>query len=180
MRSLGFLPLAIGLLLAPAGCDHTVHSICNQMCTCSPCTQADLDACLETGDTARTTAEKKSCSTQMGTFLSCLDDNLSCQGGTSAGTDQCSKEEQALVTCSGSGNPFLTVCQQAAAKSAMCTGGSPPPNGDASCPAQSACQSKCILAASCDAIIGITFDQQFQDCLTACFSTMNGGGGGPK
>jgi hypothetical protein len=177
MRSLGFLLAAIGLLLLPAGCDHTINSICKQTCTCQPCTQADLDSCLTTGDDARAAAEKKGCSSQLDTFLHCMDDTLSCRQGTSATTDQCTKEEQALIACSGSGNPFLSVCQQATVKSSMCTGSTPPPDLGSSCPAQSACQSKCVLETDCDVLIGVKFDQNFQNCLSACAGVPPMGGG---
>jgi len=176
MRSLGFLLAALALLLASSGCDHTIRSICDQTCTCTPCTQADLDGCIATGDAARSAAEKQKCGAKMDAFLACMDDTLSCRQGTVAGTDKCGEEEQALIACSGSGNPFLSICQQAAAKSSKCTGGVPQPDPGGVCNGQNECQSKCVLAADCDAIIGITFDQAFQDCLSACFNIM----GNPK
>src|SRR5205807_2707896 len=90
---LALLPAALALLVA--GCDsRVINSICRQTCECSPCTQSDLDACVKTGETAQAKALAKKCTNEFDVLLTCLDENLSCQQGTGAGTDKCSTQEQ--------------------------------------------------------------------------------------
>ena len=175
--ALALFSALLALLAAPAGCgDRTIDSICHQSCDCSPCTRTDLDACVTKGQTAEATAQKKNCEAQFDTLLSCFDENLSCQAGEGAGTTECSKQEAMLMTCAGIGNPFTTPCQEAAQKSAGCSG-STVQNTAGSCPAVSACQSLCVLAQPCEVINGQTFSQDFQDCENQCINTISGSGG---
>lgn len=164
---LTFLGITL-LLLSLAGCDRRIESICQQRCACSPCTDADRDRCRSDAEATVTRIESKSCDTELSAVLTCLDDNLSCQGGTHPGTDKCNEQQDALFKCSGTSNPFATVCEAAALKSSACAGVPPPSGLDPNCPAISACQSECVVAADCDVLIGATFSQEFQDCITAC------------
>ncbi|APR81523.1 Hypothetical protein A7982_06872 [Minicystis rosea] len=132
------------------------------------CTDADLDNCRTDAEAAVEKTETAGCAAEVDAVLVCLDDNLSCQSGTSPGTDKCDKQQSALLKCAGTSNPFANVCEAAALKSAMCAG-VPPPNGsDTSCPTVSACQSACVVKADCDVLIGATFSQEFQDCISSC------------
>ncbi|MFT3775970.1 MAG: hypothetical protein QM820_62290 [Minicystis sp.] len=127
-----------------------------------------MQTCLDDGQTGVDKATSKSCTKEMDDVLSCMDDNLSCQLGTGPGTDKCTKQQTALFACAGVSNPFATACEEASVKSAMCAGVSPPVGSTTDCPAISACQSACVLAATCDVIIGATFDPKFQDCVNSC------------
>ena len=159
------------LLAAQSGCQRHVQSICRQSCECEPCTDADLDDCIDRGTAALDMAEKKDCGPKVDAYLACVDETLSCRHGSGGGTDACGKEEEALTACTGTGNPFATPCQQAAQKNAECFGQPLPPGaGSDQCPPEQACQSMCVLSASCDVIIGNQFDPGFQDCFNACFS----------
>lgn len=165
--SLAALALA-AIALAPAGCNQTARSICRQRCACLPCTPADEQGCLDQADAAEVLVAKKSCEAQLDALMTCLDENLSCQGGTGPGTDQCDKQQTKLFACAGISNPFATPCEEASIKSAMCLGSPPPPITGAACPANAACSAQCILDAECDVIIGNTFSKPFQDCFSAC------------
>ena len=171
MRHPGFTFLALlpaALALLAAGCSSkTITSICRQTCDCSPCTKADLDACVTLGETAQTKALDMKCTDEFDKLLTCLDENLSCQQGAGPGTDKCATQEEALNKCGGIGNPFTTPCAEAAQKSAACNGVQVQP-GQTQCPAASACQSLCILAQPCDVLTGQTFSPTFQDCLANC------------
>lgn len=172
MRPMRFssLALLIALLSPLAGCRDRIESICRQSCECQPCTDADLQDCMDRGAAAEQIAQKKNCDAKVDAYLACVDDHLSCQHGAGPGTTACSKEEDALSTCTGNGNPFATPCQQAAQKFAKCTGQPVPPSNQSTCPADQECQSKCMLQTTCDALTGATFDVKFQDCTNACFT----------
>jgi hypothetical protein len=164
-------PLALALLLfAPSACHRAVESICRQSCECQPCTDADLQDCIDRGTEAESQALKKDCSTKLDAYLTCVDDHLSCQHGAGPGTTECTKQEGALVDCTGSGNPFATPCQQASQKFAMCNGQTVPPSNGGNCPADQACQSLCVVQAPCTVLTTGEFNQKFQDCVNACFT----------
>src|SRR5262245_55330491 len=92
------------ILSAPAGCHSRITSICRQSCECEPCAGTDLDDCIDRGRAAQEVAQQKNCDAKLDAYLTCFDDNLSCQQG--AGTSECRKEEEALVVCTGTGNPL--------------------------------------------------------------------------
>jgi hypothetical protein len=157
-------------LLAPFGCHRSIESICRQSCECQPCTDADLEDCIDRANKAQEAALKKDCDTKLDAYLTCVDDHLSCQNGAGPGTTACVKQEQALIDCTGSGNPFATPCQQAAQKFAMCNNQPAPPGTGSTCPADQACQSLCVVQAPCSVLVTGEFNQQFQDCVNACFT----------
>jgi hypothetical protein len=99
------LPTALLLAVVAAGCDKPITSICRQICECSPCTDNDFDNCVTLAQDAETKAQKKgaSCSAKFDTFLTCFDDNLSCQMGAGAGTSKCAAQEAATISgaCTG-------------------------------------------------------------------------------
>jgi hypothetical protein len=158
------------LVSAPAGCHRAVESVCRQQCECQPCTDADLEDCIDRGTKAEQSALKKDCADELDAYLACVDDHLSCQNGAGPGTTKCGKQEQALIDCTGSGNPFATPCQQASQKFAMCNGQPVPPGAGDTCPADQACQSLCVVQAPCSVLVSGEFNEQFQDCVNACFT----------
>lgn len=167
------LPLVIlaPLFAAAAGCHHrAVESICRQSCECEPCTDADLEACIERATAAADKARKQDCAKEIDAYLVCVDDKLSCQHGAGPGTTECGKEETALVKCTGTGNPFANVCEQASAKFATCTGQPVPPSNGSDCPPDQECQSLCVVQATCEEVLGQVSSPSFQNCINECFT----------
>jgi hypothetical protein len=172
-RALGLIsaiPFLLPVLLAPSGCHRTIDSICRQKCECEPCTDADMETCI--ADTEAAVAEVKGCEEQLDAYLACYDETLSCQSGV--GTSTCDAEESALEKCSGTGNPFVSVCEQAFAKVAKCIGAKP--QEETECTGVTRCFSLCTLDTSCDVIQGFVFSESFQACVNGC-NGVDGTGG---
>lgn len=172
LHALALLTLA----LAATGCRKSMAPGCRILCTCSPCTDDDLDGCLDKAEKAQDEAIAKGCGEVFDTFVSCFEDTARCKGTSSATTDACSRAERNLRTCADAGSPFADVCAEAQAKIANCTPNQMPvPSKD--CSGQTECTSVCVLAAPCAALTGQVFDQTFNNCVNACNGLVNNGGG---
>lgn len=162
------------LSLAPAGCRKSMAPGCRLVCTCSPCTDNDLDTCLEEAEKAQDDAIEKGCAELFDTFVGCFEDNARCDGTSVASIDDCSRAARNLRACAGAGNPFSSVCEEAQNKLASCTPGQMP-SPVSNCSGPSACSSECVIAAPCEALTGQKFDQTFNDCINRCTGVVNDG-----
>jgi hypothetical protein len=154
----------LALAAATTGCKKSVVPGCRAQCTCHPCTDTDLDTCVDRATTAQKAAEEKGCTEAFDTFLDCFEDTFSC---ASSGTFDCSHAQSALFVCSGNGNPFADECQQAAEKVNSCIPGANQPAAEP-CTGVNECQAKCIIAASCDDLTGKQPGSHFTDCVNTC------------
>jgi hypothetical protein len=171
LQALALLTLA----LAPAGCRKSMAPGCRIVCTCSPCTDNDLDSCLDKAEKAQDDAVAKGCTEAFDTFVGCFEDNARCKGTSIISIDDhCTRAASNLRLCADAGNPFASVCEEAQNKLVMCIPGQMAgPTGD--CTGQAACTSECVLAAPCETLTGQKFDQTFNDCMNACSGVINGG-----
>jgi hypothetical protein len=186
MRLLPFAFLAL-TVTASLGCRRSMAPLCRQMCTCSPCTQDDFDACVTDAEAAQASAEKSECAAPFDTLVSCLEDNVSCRktDGLGFGTDKCNRADRAMVLCDGSVSPFGSLCEEAIIKTEACTGvlSTQPKNFAIPCVGVGECVAKCELAQPCEVLDGTAPKKPLLDCVNACQSgTGSGGsfGGGPK
>jgi hypothetical protein len=147
---------------------------CRVICTCSPCSDADFDACLDQAEKAQDHAADAECTPVFDTFVDCFEAKATCHGPTASPIDGCTRAESKLRTCADAGNPFASVCEDAEVKTAACVPGKVP-QPVSTCPEQAACSAACIVAASCDAISGAVFDKTFSDCLNGCAGITPGG-----
>lgn len=92
-----FLAL-FGITLA-AGCGGaSVDSICDRVCECEQCTDADRTQCVSSGEQFENQAVAAGCQDQYDEYLSCLDDNLVCTNGE-AEASGCGAAVSALDSC---------------------------------------------------------------------------------
>jgi hypothetical protein len=169
---------ALASVLALASCKRSVTSVCRQQCECSPCTDYDLDQCVETAEKAAEKAAKANCVDQFDDLIGCYDDNLSCKAAIGTGTDECADAERLLRNCSSSvPNPFLSVCAQAQIKFNTCIGSNQPPEEQDNCTGATACQAACVVDATCPALLN--GETSFIECVSSC-QDFGSGGFGPK
>ncbi|APR81455.1 Hypothetical protein A7982_06804 [Minicystis rosea] len=157
----------LALALAPMACRKSMAPACRQVCACVPCTDNDLDACIEKAETAQDHADSVSCTEPFEALVDCFERRVSCSQGTASASNDCSRATKALASCADAGNPFSTVCEESTAKISTCTGKPSQGNGGA-CTGQNACQAACIVEAPCEAIDGTMFVQTFNDCVNRC------------
>ena len=94
------LALTFGLL-GLFGCKNAglaTASICDQACTCEPCTNNDLLACEDAASDARRRARDLGCTSEFNAYLSCAEDHISCRD-KDAVTKECVSERVALNQC---------------------------------------------------------------------------------
>jgi len=154
----------LALAAASAGCRKSVVPACRTLCTCTPCTNNDLDACVEQARAEQRSAAAKGCAEAFDTFVDCFEDTFSCKNG---GAIKCGHAQAALQTCSGSGNPFADVCQRSADHVNACVPGANQPPTEP-CVGINACQAACIAAASCDELVGKDPNGPFNGCIGTC------------
>ncbi|MFT3776049.1 MAG: hypothetical protein QM820_62695 [Minicystis sp.] len=164
---------------ALAGCKSSVVPACREICNCSPCTTSDLDACVDKAQKAQESAYAQQCTEVFDTFVDCFETHVTCSQGTAVLGEGCSRAERNLATCADAGSPFATVCDEAAAKVLECLPKTMPGTQPA-CTGATACQSRCIVQASCEVISGMQFDQTFNDCINQCSGIPTPSPGGPE
>jgi hypothetical protein len=171
MRRVIVLALAaLGPLPIAAGCQKSMAPVCRQICECSPCTGADFDACVEKAEAAQDQATDRGCVPQFEDFIGCFETTVTCEQGP-ASTSRCTRVGEALRACAGRGNPFATVCEEAAQRISECIQGTVKPSS--TCSPQEACQGACVVAADCDVILGKKSDPAFSDCTIACLGAVS-------
>lgn len=165
------LALALAsMALAATGCRKSMAPVCRQICTCSPCTGADLDACVEKVEAAQENAEDQGCARQFDDVVGCFETTASCGDGAAASTERCTRVEDAFRVCADAGSPFSTVCEQATRKLSGCAGS--PMKTISDCAPRDACLAQCTLMVDCDVILGKKPDSSFNDCTSACFGAI--------
>jgi len=157
----------LAVALVTAGCRKSVAPACRQLCACSPCTDHDLDGCVDKASTSQESAEDKGCTEVFDTFVDCFERHVTCDTSADTLTTSCGRAATNLTTCTDAGSPFATICEDAADRTRACVPNFKPSIMQA-CNGLLACQSACVLAAPCDVIAGATFDQTFNDCINAC------------
>src|SRR5262249_225230 len=146
--ALGFVLLSAAL--AAGGCGSSVvSSICAARCDCKPCMIDERNACEESSAAAQQKAQSLDCTTALDAYTNCLDGSVQWESGSA--TDNCAKEEAALVTCTKGIAPFKDVCELATDHLIACgvmgkpTTGGPQPV----CAGSLACNATCINTQNC-------------------------------
>lgn len=154
-----FFPLhlvALGALLAVLpGCGTSLADLCEEVCDCEGCSDAQLEECIDESEEIEEAAEELGCEDQLDDWVSCIDSELECRDGD-ADTDGCEQEEQAVARC-GKGSPAgMSACDQLAT---LCGVSS----GPTECSGLNECMANCVLAAgSCDTT---TVNQCGSECV---------------
>ena len=180
LASAAFLlgPILVGSLAGGCG-PSQVETICDALCTCTPCTDNDLADCRSSAEAAQQKSES-ACSAQFAAYLTCAEDNVRCRDPQALNT-KCLTEISAMILC----DPGLTIigtpCSAAPIKTAVCLG-TPLPTGSGSstCSGQQACAAQCTIAAPCNQIKDVFSPmpsgtgQPMLDCFTACSNPSGG------
>jgi hypothetical protein len=178
---LAFLSLVLGSGLVVMGCGGaSVSDICELICTCNPCTDADRKECESEGEAAKKEAESAGCGSAFGDALTCFHDHASCNDENAA-SDACSSRFDALEACVEGGGIFNVGddCTRASDYLAECLNVSTSGSSSATvaCEGQTLCAAQCINAADCaaikDAFSGVptSASKSFLDCTTTCSTT---------
>ncbi len=161
-----WLVLGVGFTFfagAAGGCGPAASDICDLKCECEGCSEAERDDCIADIEATVTLAESKGCSDQYSAWLVCVESEAECRSGEEFTWDGCDIEEDALAECGG-GDP----CSAAAKKlcnecNFVCT--EPDPD---KCTGQYACESQCIVNATCEEIASPTPGGAYATCRMGC------------
>ena len=171
-------PVLVGSLAGGCG-PSPIATICEALCTCTPCTDNDRADCSDSANAAQQQAQR-ACAAPFAAYLTCAEDNVRCRDPQALNT-KCIAEIAAMIRC----DPALAVigspCSAAAIKTAVCldaptlTGNNP-----STCSGPQACVAQCTIAAPCNQIKDVFSNppsgtgQPLLDCFTACSSASGG------
>jgi hypothetical protein len=168
-------PLALAALAGGCGPSQTA-TICDALCTCTPCTDNDRADCKDSADAAEQQSQG-ACAAPFQAYLTCAEDNVRCRDPQSINT-RCIAEITALIRCDPAVAIIGTPCATAPIKTAICLGNPPPTGGNqATCAGQQACIAECTLAAPCNQVKDVFSSlpsptgQPLIDCFSACSQT---------
>jgi hypothetical protein len=162
------LALLALLASASAGCRTSVVPTCRQLCTCSPCTDGDLDACVDKAAAIQGQAEAQGCTELFEVFVDCFERHQACDMNLPTPATACSRAARNLTACTDAGTPFTTTCDDAFARIQACVPTAMPGVAQP-CTGLVACQAGCTLGASCEVLAGTVVDDTFNSCINACF-----------
>ena len=184
MLSLLLRSSSAALLLGPVllasvagGCGPSqTATICDALCTCTPCTDNDRADCKDSADAAEQKA-LGACAAPFQVYLTCAEDNVRCRDPQAINT-RCIAEITALIGCDPAVAIIGTPCATAPIKTAICLG-TPPSMGGAqsTCAGQQACTAQCLIAAPCNQVKDVFSSlpsgtgQPLLDCYSACSQT---------
>jgi hypothetical protein len=94
----GALLISALLLLGAPGCGTSAADLCDEVCDCEGCSEADLDECVDELEEIEERAEALGCEDEMDDYMSCVDSELECSG-SEAQVDGCDAEARALTSC---------------------------------------------------------------------------------
>ena len=83
------------------GCGTSAGSICDEVCDCQGCSDADYDDCIDEIEDAEGDAEDEGCEDEFDTYLDCLDEELACRDNDQIDADGCEDEGKELAECMG-------------------------------------------------------------------------------
>ena len=171
--------LSLGAVLVCAlagGCGPSqVETICDALCTCTPCTENDLADCRDSAEAAQQQSQS-ACAAPFAAYLTCAEDNISCRD-PEALNNKCIAEISAMIRCDSTLAIIGTPCAVAQIKTGLCLGQQFPQSENQTCLGQQACIARCTIAASCAQIkdsfsnMPSGVDQPMLDCFTACSSS---------
>jgi hypothetical protein len=95
MRVLRFLGrvsthgLMMGLLVLATGCGTSIEDLCDDLCECEGCSDAQYDACVREGEAAEEMADQLGCGDEFEDYVDCLGDSFTCDDGDADTEGQC-------------------------------------------------------------------------------------------
>jgi hypothetical protein len=168
-------PLVLGSVAGGCGPSQTA-SICDALCTCTPCTDNDRADCKDSADAAELKSQG-ACAAPFQDYLTCAEDSVRCRDPQAINT-KCIAEITALFGCDPTVSIIGTPCATAPIKTAICLGTPPPTGGNQStCVGQQACVAQCTIAAPCNQVKDVfsqapsSTGQPLLDCFSACSQT---------
>lgn len=168
-------PLAVALLAGGCGPSQPA-TLCDALCTCTPCTDNDRADCEGSADAALEQSQG-ACAAPFQAYLTCAEDNVRCHDPQALNT-RCIAEITAIVRCDPTLPIIGTPCASAPIKTAVCLDVKMPTGGNQStCVGQQACVAQCTIAATCNQIKDVFSGaptgtgQPLLDCFTACSQT---------
>jgi hypothetical protein len=176
---LAFMALGLGSGLVATGCGGaSVADICDLVCTCNPCTDADRTECEKQGGDAQKAAENAGCGSAFDDALTCFYDNASCKDN-SAADDACKAELKSFDTCTKGGGLFSVGddCTRASSRLSSCldvSSSGTSSGGTVKCEGATLCTAECVNAADCAAIkdafsgMATSGSKSFIDCVNKC------------
>lgn len=90
--------LAVGASIAPGCGGASVASICDKICECTGCSDAELAECVDEGEDLEKLAEDEGCGDQFDAYKSCFSDEIECVGDD-IDADGCVSELADLGQC---------------------------------------------------------------------------------
>ncbi|MDC0747736.1 hypothetical protein [Polyangium mundeleinium] len=145
------------------GCGPGASDICELKCACQGCTEAERDDCISDIESTVTLAESKGCSDKYDAWLVCVESEAECRDGETFAFDGCDIEEDALAECGG-GNQCTAAAKKLCSE---CNFVCSDPDPD-KCTGQFACESACIVNATCAEIASPTPGGTFDTCMKGC------------
>ncbi|MEJ7729708.1 MAG: hypothetical protein WKG00_10860 [Polyangiaceae bacterium] len=94
----GALLIGAVLLLGASGCGTSAADLCDAVCDCEGCSDAQLDDCVDELEDIEERASERGCEDEMDDWMSCVDSKLECSGDD-ARIDGCDDEERELTRC---------------------------------------------------------------------------------
>ncbi len=175
------LVLGLPLLASLAGgCGPSqTATICDALCTCTPCTENDRADCTGSADAAQQQAQG-ACAAPFQAYLTCAEDNVRCHDPQAINTG-CFSEITALIRCDPTLPIIGTPCASAPIKTAVCLDAKAPTGGNqTTCAGQQECTAQCTIAATCNQIKDVFSGtpsgtgQPLLDCFSACSQSSGG------
>ncbi|MRG96492.1 hypothetical protein [Polyangium spumosum] len=161
-----WLALGVGLATfagSAGGCGPSAADICDLKCACEGCNEAERDDCIADVNDTVAQAESRGCADPYDAWLVCVESEAECRDGETFTFDGCDIEEDALAACGG-GNQ----CSAAAKKLCdECNFVCAEPDPD-KCTGRYACESACIVNATCEEIASKTPGGTFDTCMQGC------------
>jgi hypothetical protein len=174
--------LLLGPVLAASlgGCGPSqTATICDALCTCTPCTDNDRADCEGSADAALAQSQG-ACAAPFQAYLTCAEDNVRCHDPQALNT-KCIAEITAIIRCDPTLPIIGTPCATAPIKTAVCLDQKPPTAGNQPlCVGQQACIAQCSIAAPCNQIKDVVSGapsgagQPLLDCFNACSQSSGG------
>jgi hypothetical protein len=88
--------VALAVVLCSAtvltGCGTSVADLCDEMCDCEDCSDADYDECVAQGEEIEEDAEKVGCGDEFADYVDCIVDSASCEDGRFRADTDCMNE----------------------------------------------------------------------------------------
>jgi len=80
------------------GCGTSIADLCDDMCDCEGCSDAEYDECVDEGEEYEEAAEKAGCGDEFDDYVDCIGDSFSCDDGRFDADEECVRE---LASCGG-------------------------------------------------------------------------------